>query len=211
MAKFKGKNVGRGATLITLLSNPMVRRVAIRAATQAANKASDFVSSRSEQKKASSPSAGQASPGSRPIRVESQTKVIPPNPGAKASPSSSSSAKPSSFADSAAVESIVSTIASAAKPVAEKMATSSAGRSVLEAINSLSGHALGSSSGPPKKAGAAVASFVNSILAGQAAQKPQPTQQKRGTKFEPVKPPPPVDPPPVQTMQWPPPKSSNGS
>ena len=193
MGRFKAKNVGKGATLITLLSNPVVRSVAIRAATQAANSASSYIESRSQKKKTASSTASSPAQGSssRPVHVESQTKVIPPTPGTK----TSSSAKPSSFADSAAVESIVSSITSAAKPVAEKMAATSAGRSVLEAINSLSGQALDSSSGPPKKAGAAVASFLGSILAGQEAKDPR-TTQKGDRRFEADKPSP---------------KSSNGS
>lgn len=201
------KKAGRGAALVTLLSNPVVRRAAIKAATQAANSASNFIAARSEQKKAGSAPATPPT-GPQPIRVESQTRVVGPAPDEKPPPA----AKPSSFADSATVESIVSSISSVAKPVAEKMAATDAGRSVLKAINNLSGQALGSSSGPPKKAGAAVASFVGSILAGQASQKAQRSEDspaRRAPKFEPVTPPPPSDAPPVETMQWPP--RSNGS
>ncbi|HEX2052619.1 MAG TPA: hypothetical protein VHJ78_02690 [Actinomycetota bacterium] len=197
------KKAGKGAAVITLLSNPIVRQAAIKAATRAANSASTYIAARNQNKKA--PPSPAPSGGPQPIRVESETRVVSGN----SNPSQEKpAAKPSSFADSAAVESIVSTIAGAAKPVAEKMASTDAGRSVLQAINNLSSQALGSSSGPPKKAGAAVASFVGSILAGQAAQKsqanPRDSGGDKGPKFQAVKPPPPEDPPPVQTMQWPP-------
>lgn len=188
MAKIR--KVGRGATIITLLSNPMVRRVVIKGATKAANSASTYIAARTEKK----------SPAPKPpVSSASETAVVSKPP-----------AKPSSLAETAAVETIVGSVASAAKPVAERLASTSAGRSVLQAVNSITGQALGSSDAS-KRAGGSMASFVGNILANQATPKTQPAPDKPAVKFTPVTLPstPPAEP--VETMVWPPPKSSNGS
>jgi hypothetical protein len=193
MAKIK--KVGKGATIITLLSNPMVRRVVIKGATKAANSASNYLAARTDKKSPASPEG----PGPVPASA-------PPS-GSTAAPKTPS--KPPSFSESAAVESIVASAASAAKPVAEKLAASPAGRSVLQAVNSITGQVLGGTDSP-KRAGGSVASFVGNIIASQgAAQKSEAKSEKPKVKFTPVKPPD-TSPPPVETMQWPPPKS-NGS
>ncbi len=153
MARGKAKNVGKGATIITLLSNPVVRRAVITGATRAANSTAKFLAARSAK-------AGSTAGTPQPAAPESQATVVP-----------KPAAKPASLTESAAVESIIGSLASMAKPVAERLAASSAGRSVLEAVNSISGQVLGAA-GPPKRAGASVSNFVGSILAGQSSQKP---------------------------------------
>ena len=186
------KNVGKGATLITLMSNPVVRRAAIKGANKAIASASNYMAARAEKKS--------VVPAKPP--VEGQTTVIP-----------KPAAKPSSFAESAAVESIVDSVASAAKPVIDRLASTDAGRSVLQAVNSITGQALGGVGSQPKRGGAAVASFVGNILSGQSGSTPKPEPKGPGSdvKFTQVKPPPATaETPAPKSMQWPPPKS-NGS
>lgn len=193
MAKIK--KVGKGATIITLLGNPMVRRMVIKGATKAANSASIYIANRNEKK---TPPPEPATPGS-PSASAAQAPTTP----------NKTPSKPSSFSETAAVESIVASAASAAKPVAEKLAASPAGRSVLQAVNSISGQVLGGTDSA-KRPGGSVASFVGNIIASQgAAQKSEAKSEQPKVKFTPVKPPD-TSPPPVETMQWPPPKS-NGS
>lgn len=189
-AMAKIRKVGRGATIITLLSNPMVRRAVLKGATRVANSASSYIAARTEKK---------SPPPEQPASFVPEKAVASKAP-----------AKPSSLAETAAVETIVGSVASAAKPVAERLASTSAGRSVLQAVNSITGQALGSADGP-KRAGGSMATFVGNILANQATTpKSQPASDKPAVKFRPVTPPstPPVEP--VETMVWPP-KSSNGS
>lgn len=190
MAKMKAKNVGKGATLITLMSNPIVRRAVIKGANKAVTTVSNRMAERSEKK-------------SPP--VEGQTTVIPKPAAGPAKP-----AKPASFAESAAVESIVSSVASAAKPYVEKLASSDAGRSVLQVVNSVTGQALGGPESQPKRGGASVASFVGSIISGQAnssSPKPAPKGPGSDVTFTQVKPPAATaDTPAPKTIQWPPPK-----
>lgn len=191
MAKMKAKNVGKGATLITLMSNPVVRRAVIKGANKVIEVGSNKLAARSEKKASAS----------APPPVEGQTTVIPK----PASP------KPASFAESAAVESIASTVASAAKPYVDKLAASDAGRSVLQVVNSVTGQALGGVSGQPKRGGAAVASFVGNIISGQVsspAPKPEPKGPGADVTFTQVKPPAATaETPAPKAMQWPPPKS----
>jgi hypothetical protein len=165
----------------------MVRRLVIKGATRVANSASTYIADRTDKK---SPAAKQPA-SSKPVTA------VPSKPPAK----------PSSLAETAAVETIVGSVASAAKPVAERLASTSAGRSVLQAVNSITGQALGSSDSP-KRAGGSMATFVGNILANQAPPKSQP--DKPAAKFTPVTPPS-TPAKPVETMVWPPPKSSNGS
>lgn len=180
MAKVKGKS----AVVITVLSNPAVRRAVIKGATKAAGSAAAFAATRAEKSKA--PAAG-AMPS------PAQPETTPPGPAA---------GKTASLGETVAVESIVTSVA---KPLADRLAASSNGRSVLQAINSISGQALGAA---PKRGGAAVAGFVGNILAGQGAHKPAQAEAQPAVKFTPVKPPS-TPAPPVPTMQWPPPKSSD--
>ena len=56
------------------------------------------------------------------------------------------------IAEAAAVETIVGSVATAAKPLAEKLAASDAGRSVLQAVNSISSQALGGPGQPGEAA-----------------------------------------------------------
>lgn len=193
MAKVKAKNVknaGKGATVIALLSNPVIRRVVIKGANKAVTAGSNYMTARSQKK---APAADKP--------VEGQTTVLP-----KPSPKSS-------IAETAAVETIVGSVASAAKPLAEKLAASDAGRSVLQAVNSITGQVLGSTSGPQKRGGTAVASFVGNLLAGQnTAAKPEVKSPGSDVKFVAVIPPAATEAtPPAKTMQWPPPKTQNGS
>lgn len=198
MAKMKAKNVGKGATLITLMSNPVVRRAVIKGANKVVATVSSRMAARSEAKAAASP----------PPPV-GQTTVIPKPAPPKAAPT-----KPASFAESAAVETIVSSVASAAKPYVDKLAASDAGRSVLQVVNSVTGQALGGASAQPKGGGASVASFVGNIISGQV-NKPAPKPEAKGpgadVQFTQVKPPAATaETPAPEAMQWPPPKS-NGS
>lgn len=197
MAKMKAKNVGKGATLITLMSNPIVRRAVIKGANKVVEVGSNKMAARSASKSAAS----------SPPPVEGQTTVIP-------KPAPPKPAKPSSFAESAAVESIVSSVASAAKPYVDKLAASDAGRSVLQVVNSVTGQALGGVPAQPKRGGASVASFVGNIISGQVSS-PAPKPEAKGpgadVKFTQVKPPAATaETPAPKAMQWPPPKS-NGS
>jgi hypothetical protein len=193
MAKVKAKNVGKGATLITLMSNPVVRRAVVKGANKAVTAVSNKMAERSEKK-------------SPP--VEGQTTVLPKGP------SQSGPVKPASFAETAAVESIVTSVASAAKPFVDKIASTDAGRSVLQAVNSVTGQALGGVQSPPKRGGAAVASFVGNIISGQgnaSSPKPEPKGPGSNVTFTQVKPPAATaETPAPKTMQWPPPRS-NGS
>lgn len=186
MAKAKVRSVGRGATVITLLSNPVIRRVVFKGATKAANSAAQFVAARREK-------AGPAAPGS-PAGSQTRPAAEPgTQPVKRATP-----------AEAATVESIVGSVASMAKPMAERLAASAPGRSVLEAVNSISGQALGTSA-PPRRAGASVASFVGGILANQGSQKARPAPDQPAAKFTPIKPPSTPGSEPVKTMVWPPP------
>lgn len=197
MAKMKAKNVGKGATLITLMSNPIVRQAVLKGANKVVATVSNKMAARSETKTA----AGSPPP-------VGQTTVIPkPAPPKPAT-------KPASFAESAAVESIVSSVASAAKPYVDKLAATDAGRSVLQVVNSITGQALGGASAQPKRGGASVASFVGNIISGQVSS-PAPKPEAKGpgadVVFTQVKPPAATaETPAPKAMQWPPPKS-NGS
>jgi len=197
MAKMKAKNVGKGATLITLMSNPMVRRAVLKGANKVITTVSNKMAARSETKFAASspPPVGQTTVIPKPA---------PPKPATK----------PASFAESAAVETIVSSVASAAKPYVDKLASSDAGRSVLQVVNSVTGQALGGVSAQPKRGAASVASFVGNIISGQVsspAPKPEPKGPGADVKFTQVKPPSATaEAPAPKPMQWPPPKS-NGS
>jgi hypothetical protein len=200
MAKMKAKSVGKGATLITLLSNPIVRRAVIKGANKVIEVGSNKMAARSEKKSPASPEP-----------VEGQTTVIPKPAAQPAKP-----AKPASFAESAAVETIVTSVATAAKPYVEKLASSDAGRSVLQVVNSVTGQALGGAPAQPKRSGASsVASFVGNIISGQVsspAPKPAPKGPGSDVTFTQVKPPAATaDTPAPKTMQWPPPPKSNGS
>ena len=191
MAKVKARRVGKGATVITLLSNPVIRRMVFKGATKAANSAAQFVAARREK-------AGPAAPG-----PPAGTQTTPAEPGTKP-------VKPATPAEAAAMESIVGSVASVAKPVAERLAASAPGRSVLEAVNSISGQALGTSA-PPRRAGASVASFVGGILANQGSQKAGPAPDQPAAKFTPIKPPSASPAEPVKTMVWPPPKTTGAA
>ena len=198
MAKMKAKNVGKGATLITLMSNPIVRRAVIKGANKVIEVGSNKMAARSASKSAAS----------APPPVEGQTTVIP-----KPAPPKPST-KPASLAESAAVETIVSSVASAVKPYVDKLAASDAGRSVLQVVNSVTGQALGGVSAQPKRGGTSVASFVGNIISGQVSS-PAPKPEAKGpgadVKFTQVKPPvATAETPAPESMQWPPPKS-NGS
>jgi hypothetical protein len=199
MARMKAKNVGKGATLITLMSNPIVRRAVIKGANKVIEVGSNKMAARSEKK----------ATATAPPPVEGQTTVIPkPVPPKPAS-------KPASFAESAAVETIVSSVASAAKPFVDKLAASDAGRSVLQVVNSVTGQALGGVPAQPKGGAASVASFVGNIISGQVGS-PAPKPEAKGpgadVKFTQVKPPPATaDTPSPKAMQWPPPKSNGSS
>lgn len=198
MAKMKAKSVGKGATLITLMSNPVVRRAVIKGANKVVTTVSNKMAARSEAKAA----AGAPPP------VEGQTTVIP-----KPAPPKPST-RPASFAESAAVETIASSVASAAKPYVDKLAASDAGRSVLQVVNAVTGQALGGVPAQPKGGAASVASFVGHIISGQVSS-PAPKPEAKGpgadVKFTQVKPPAATaDTPAPESIQWPPPKS-NGS
>lgn len=193
MPKVKATNVGKGATVITLLSNPVIRRAVIKGASKAATSAADFVAAKREK---SGAAAVPQTAGSQP-----PTEAVP---GAGSKP-----AKPASIAEAAALESIVGSVASVAQPVAERLASSGTGRSVLEAVHTISARALGAAA-PPRRAGASVANFVGSVLAGQPASKAPDRPEPASVKFTPIKPPAAAAAEPVETMQWPPPKSSNG-
>lgn len=189
----KAKGVGKGATLITLMSNPVVRRAVVKGANKAITVGSTKMAARSEKKASSA----------APPPVEGQTTVIPkPVP------------KPASLGESAAVESIVSSVASAAKPYVDKLAASDAGRSVLQVVNSVTGQALGGVPAQPKRGAASVASFVGNIISGQVttpAPKPDAKGPGADVVFTQVKPPAATAQTPApKAIQWPPPKS-NGS
>ena len=200
MARVKAKNVGKGATIITLMSNPVIRRAVVRGATKAATSTAEFVAARREKSGSAIASEDAATSGS-PTAIGAGTAA---NQAGKP-------AKPPTLAESAAVESIVGSAASVVRPMAERLANSPAGRSVLEAVNSISAQALGTAPGP-RRAGASMANFVGGILANQGAGQPETTTSDRpAVKFKPVALPsgPPAEP--VRTMQWPPPKPSDGS
>ncbi len=200
MAKMKAKNVGKGATLITLMSNPIVRRAVLKGANKVISTVSDKMAARSEAKAAAS----------APPPVEGQTTVIPKPAAPKAAPS-----KPAWFAESAAVETMVSSVASAAKPYVDKLAASDAGRSVLQVVNSVTGQALGGVPNQPRSGASSVASFVGNIISGQVnnpAPKPEPKGPGAKVTFTQVKPPPATaETPAPKAMQWPPPKSNGSS
>lgn len=191
----KAKSVGKGATLITLMSNPVVRRAVIKGANKAMVVGSNKLAARSEKKA----SAAASSP------MEGQTTVIP-------KPAS----KPASFGETAAIESIVTSVTSAARPYVDKLAASDAGRSVLQVVNSVTGQALGGADSQPRRGGgAAVASFVGNILSGQGNSGSSPKPEAKGpgsdVTYTQVKPPAATaDSPAPKTIQWPPPKP-NGS
>lgn len=192
MAKMKAKSVGKGATLITLMSNPVVRRAVFKGANKVVATVSNKIAARSETKSAASPP---------PV---GQTTVIP----------KAGSPKPASLAESAAVESMVSSVASAAKPYVDKLAASDAGRSVLQVVNSVTGQALGGVPAQPRGGAASVASFVGNIISGQVGS-PAPKPEAKGpgadVTFTQVKPPAATaETPAPKALQWPPPKS-NGS
>lgn len=192
MAKVKTKKVhsaGKRATVIALLSNPVIRRAVFKGANKAILAGSSYMATRSARN----------SPTPAPS-VDGQTTVVP-----------QTQAK-SSIAEAAAVETIVGSVATAAKPLAEKLAASDAGRSVLQAVNSISGQALGSP-GQQRRGGAAMAGFVTNILGGQTAT-PKPEVKSPGSdvKFVAARPAPATAAtPPVKTMQWPPQKDSEAS
>lgn len=192
MARMKAKGVGKGATLITLMSNPVVRRAVLKGANKAITVGSNKMAARSEKRASAAPPP-----------VEGQTTVIPkPN------------SKPASLGESAAVESIVSSVASAAKPYVDKLAGSDAGRSVLQVVNSVTGQALGGVPAQPRRGAASVASFVGNIISGQVST-PAPKPEAKGpgadVVFTQVKPPAATaETPAPKAIQWPPPKS-NGS
>ena len=199
MARVKAKNVGKGATIITLMSNPVIRRAVVRGATKAATSTAEFVAARREKSGSAIASEDAATSGS-PTAIGAGTAA---NQAGKP-------AKPPTLAESAAVESIVGSAASVVRPMAERLANSPAGRSVLEAVNSISAQALGTASGP-RRAGASMANFVGGILANHGAGQPETVPDRPAVKFKPVALPsaPPAEP--VRTMQWPPPKPSDGS
>lgn len=202
MARMKARNVGKGATLITLMSNPIVRRAVIRGANKVITSVSNKMAERSETKAAAGapPPVGQTTVIPKPV----PPKTVPPK----------TVGTPTSFAESAAVETIVSSVASVAKPYVDKLAESDAGRSVLQVVNSVTGQALGGVPSQPKSGAASVASFVGNIISGQVskpAPKPEPKGPGAEVKFTQVKPPPAsAETPAPKAMQWPPPKS-NGS
>lgn len=192
MGKVKSKKVqraGKRATVIALMSNPVIRRAVFKGANKAILAGSNYMAARSAR-----------NPSSPATPVDGQTTVLPV------------SQTKSSIAEAATVETIVGSVATAAKPLAEKLAASDAGRSVLQAVNSISSQALGAT-GQTRRGGAAVAGFVTNILGGQVATpKPDVKSPGSGVKFVAARPAPATAAtPPVKTMQWPPQKDSEAS
>lgn len=160
-----------------LLSNPTTRKMVINTARKAAGTVSAAAA-----KVRSSASASES---------EDVAKAAPPP-----------SAEKPAFTQflplgnlSGSVEKIVNNVA---KPVAERMAASNAGRSVLAAVNHITSDAL---------KGPTTANGVTSTEPGATntdAGKPEEPK----TRFVPVQPKAGSTPPPVQTLKWPPPKHS---
>lgn len=176
------KPVGKTSVVKTLIGNRAVRKVVIRNAKHAVTYATTTIAAR---KAAGSGDAG-------------------PAPESSAAPSGKPAAKPASAAfDSVAVTSFVTSVV---KPVAEKMATTQTGRSVLQTLNNISGDALGTT---PKRSDNPLNAFV-AKLAGAAASArtdARPAQPEKATvKFTPLQPVAAQDTEPVKTVKWPPPK-----
>lgn len=111
-------------------------------------------------------------------------------------------AKPASI-DSAALANFMTSVA---KPVAEKMAKTQAGRSVLETLNNISGQALGTA---PKRSDNPAKAFINKLAEAASTNRAAPqtaAPEETKVKFTPLQPPAPSSEP-IKTVKWPPPKS----
>jgi hypothetical protein len=170
-----------------LINNRTVRRVVIKNAKQAITYVSTTLAARGAARSddARSVPADAAGPAAKPV------------------------AKPaSSTLDWAAITHFVSSVA---KPVAEKMAGTQAGRSVLQTLNHISGEALGTT---PKRSENSAAASITKLAgaAGNLAKTSDRTSVSNETKvrFTPLQPPaPPTEP--IKTMKWPPRKPPAGA
>jgi len=96
-------------------------------------------------------------------------------------------------------------VTTVAKPVAEKLATTQTGRSVLETLNNISGDALGTRKRPENPLNAFVTKFAGAAASARTdARTPQP--EEATVKFTPLRPTATPGAGPVETLRWPPPK-----
>jgi len=169
------KAPGKTSVVKTLMNNRAVRKIVVKNARVAINSATTAIAARSAARSGGSGPPGVVAPDRKPA------------PGSL---------------DTTAVKSIV---ASVAKPVAEKMATTQMGRSVLETLNNISGEALGTR----KRSEDPLNAFVTKIAGAAASSRTDVStaQPEEATvKFTPLRPTASPGAGPVETLRWPPPK-----
>lgn len=169
------KTPGKTSVVKTLLSNRAVRKIVVKNARVAINSATTAIEARRAARSGGSGPPGSAVPSRKPA----------PGP-----------------LDTMTVKSIVTSVA---KPVAEKMATSPTGRSVLETLNNISGEALGTR----KRSESPLNAFVTKIAGAAASARADVSaaqSEKATVKFTPLRPSAAPGAGPVETLRWPPPK-----
>lgn len=169
------KTAGKTSVVKTLMSNRAVRKIVVKNARVAINSATTAIAARSAARSGGSGPPGTATPSRKPA------------PGAL---------------DTTAVKSIVTSVA---KPVAEKMATTQTGRSVLETLNNISGEALGTR----KRSENPLNAFVTKVAGAAASARTDVStaqSEKATVKFTPLRPIAEPGAGPVETLRWPPPK-----
>ena len=169
------KAPGKSSVVKTLVSNRALRKIVVKNAKVAITSATTAIAARSAAGSGDAGSPNSATPNSKPA---------------------------SGTFDSKAVTSFVTTVA---KPVAEKMATTQTGRSVLETLNSISGDALGKA---PQRPDNPLNAFVTRLAGAAASARTgaRPEQPEAApVKFTPLQPAAaPTEP--IKTVRWPPPK-----
>jgi hypothetical protein len=175
------KPPGKPSSVVrSLIGNRTVRKVVIKNARQAINYATTTMAARNAAR------SGDA--GSSPAS------------------STASTGKPVAKPDSIDLSALTNFMTSVAKPVAEKMATTQTGRSVLETLNNISGQALGTA---PKRSDNPAKAFINRLAEAASANRAAPqtaVPEQTMVKFTPLQPPAPSSEP-IKTVKWPPPKS----
>lgn len=164
-----------GDILKALMKNPAARKVALQAGRKAASSVAGVAAR-----------AGQ----SRSTVSNTEAPAADPPPAAKAP----AFKFPLPLGGVAA--SVEGAINNFAKPAAERLAATSAGRSILSAVNKVASEALKNPTSP--------SSNGPSGQGSSAGNKVEPA-----VKFVPIQPPPAAAAPPVETIKWPPPKRSN--
>lgn len=165
-----------GNILRALMKNPAARKAAMQVGRKAASSVAAVAAK-----------AGQ----SRSSGANPEVPTGNPPPAAKAAPAFKFPLPLGGVA--ASVEGAINNFA---KPAAERLAATSAGRSILSAVNKATAEALKS----PSSSG----STGRSRQGYSAEDETRPT-----AKFVPVQPPPAAAAPPVETIKWPPPKRSD--